>query len=261
MNHLEEVLRESIIEGQPRTHRPWTKILLVVEGIYSMEGEIVPLPKVVELKKKYKAYLYLDEAHSIGALGERGGGVCQYWGIPTSEVDIMMGTFTKSFGAIGGYIAGSKALVSYVRRTSFSSLYDTHLSTPCAQQILSALKVILGEDGTQEGQRRLRSLKENSNFFRQGLQDLGFVLLGDKDSPVIPCWCVQQKIAYFSRLCLERGIAVVVVGFPATSIVMSRSRFCVSAAHDKADLQKALEVLNEVGDLALLKYGKNNYHI
>ncbi|NXK72459.1 SPTC2 palmitoyltransferase, partial [Amazona guildingii] len=96
------------VHGQPRTRRPWKKILILVEGIYSMEGSIVRLPEVIALKKKYKSYLYLDEAHSIGALGPSGRGVVDYFGLNPEDVDIMMGTFTKSFGAAGGYIGGKK---------------------------------------------------------------------------------------------------------------------------------------------------------
>ncbi|RKP11897.1 pyridoxal phosphate-dependent transferase, partial [Piptocephalis cylindrospora] len=100
---LERVLRNCIAEGQLRTHRPWRKILVVVEGLYSMEGDFCDLPGIVALKDKYKFYLYLDEAHSIGAMGPSGRGMCDYFGIPPSKVDILMGTFTKSFGAAGGY--------------------------------------------------------------------------------------------------------------------------------------------------------------
>lgn len=110
MNHLENVLQIAIIKGQPnlKTHTPWKKIFIVVEGVYSMEGTIVNLPKVIELKKKYKAYLYLDEAHSIGALGPHGRGVIDYYNCNSRDIDVLMGTFTKSFGSAGGYIAGSK---------------------------------------------------------------------------------------------------------------------------------------------------------
>ena len=87
---------------KPRTGRPWRKILIVVEGIYSMEGEMVRLSEIVRLKKKYGAYLYLDEAHSIGALGATGRGVCEQQGVSPRDVDVMMGTFTKSFGSCGG---------------------------------------------------------------------------------------------------------------------------------------------------------------
>jgi serine palmitoyltransferase len=111
MENLESILRHAIIHGDVRTRRPWKKIFIVVEGIYSMEGTIVPLPEIVALKKKYGAYLYLDEAHSVGAMGPRGRGVVDYYGLNPSDVDILMGTFTKSFGSAGGYIAGSKKLV------------------------------------------------------------------------------------------------------------------------------------------------------
>jgi serine palmitoyltransferase len=116
--HLERVLRAAVAEGQPRTHRPWSKILIVVEGIYSMEGEICRLPEIVAIKKKYRAYLYLDEAHSIGALGAGGRGVCEHLGVDPADVDIMMGTFTKAFGSCGGYIAGDEHLVQYLRTLS-----------------------------------------------------------------------------------------------------------------------------------------------
>ncbi|OBS58944.1 hypothetical protein A6R68_09931, partial [Neotoma lepida] len=103
---LEKLLREAIINGQPRTGRAWRKILILVEGVYSMEGSIVNLPQIVALKKKYKAYLYMDEAHSIGATGSSGQGIREFFGLAPEDVDVYMGTFTKSFAASGGYIAG-----------------------------------------------------------------------------------------------------------------------------------------------------------
>lgn len=108
MAHLEKQLQDAIIKGQPKTGAPWKKILIIAEGVYSMEGSIVNLPEIVALKKKYKAYLYLDEAHSIGAMGPRGRGVVDYYGVDPNDIDILMGTFTKSFASSGGYIAGSK---------------------------------------------------------------------------------------------------------------------------------------------------------
>ncbi|XP_041108862.1 serine palmitoyltransferase 3 isoform X2 [Polyodon spathula] len=148
LQSLEKLLRDAIVHGQPRTHRPWKKILILVEGIYSMEGSVVRLPEIVALKKKYKAYLYLDEAHSIGAVGQTGRGVTEYFGLDPSDVDVMMGTFTKSFGAAGGYIAGKKELVDFLRTHSHSSVYATSMSPPVAKQILRVLKCIMGQDGT-----------------------------------------------------------------------------------------------------------------
>lgn len=110
-----------------------------------MEGSIINLPEVIALKKKYKAYLYLDEAHSIGALGSNGGGVVEYFGVNPRDIDIAMGTFTKSFGSAGGYLAGSKNLIDYIRCTSHSAVYGGCMPAPVTQQILSVMRIIMGK--------------------------------------------------------------------------------------------------------------------
>lgn len=183
---LEKKLKESIVYGQPRTSRPWKKILIVVEGVYSMEGSIVNLPKIIELKKKYRAYLYLDEAHSIGAIGPHGKGVVDYWGCDHKDVDILMGTFTKSFGSCGGYIAGTKQLINHIRTHSYANCYASSMSAPVAEQIITSLKIISGEDGTDEGKKRIAQLAWNSHYFRENLLKMGFIVYGNNDSPVVP---------------------------------------------------------------------------
>uniref|UniRef100_A0A674NGK5 serine C-palmitoyltransferase n=1 Tax=Takifugu rubripes TaxID=31033 RepID=A0A674NGK5_TAKRU len=258
MQNLEKLLREAIVHGQPRTHRPWKKILIVVEGIYSMEGSIVRLPEVIALKKRYRAYVYLDEAHSIGALGSRGRGVVDYFGLDPCDVDVMMGTFTKSFGAAGGYIAGKRELIEYLRTHSHSVVYATSMSPPVVEQIIASMKCIMGEDGTTVGQERIRQLAENTVYFRKRLREMGFTVYGNQDSPVIPMMLyMPSKIGAFGREMLKRNIGVVVVGFPATPIIESRVRFCISAAHTKHLLDKALSVISEVGDLLQLKYSRH----
>ncbi|KAL4656286.1 serine palmitoyltransferase 2-like [Arapaima gigas] len=257
MQSLEKLLREAIVHGQPRTRRPWRKILILVEGIYSMEGSIVRLPEVIALKKKYKAYLYLDEAHSIGALGPWGRGVVDYFGLNPSDVDVMMGTFTKSFGAAGGYIGGKKVLIDYLRTHSHSAVYATSMSPPVVEQIITSMKCIMGEDGTTVGRERVQQLAANTSYFRRHLQDMGFIIYGNHDSPVVPLMLyMPAKIGAFGREMLQRNIAVVVVGFPATPIIESRARFCVSAAHTRAMLDMALSTISEVGDLLQLKYSR-----
>jgi serine palmitoyltransferase len=192
---LETLLRESIINGQDRTHRPWRKILIIVEGVYSMEGTIVRLPEVISLKKKYKAYLYLDEAHSIGAVGPTGRGVVDYWGCDPNDIDILMGTFTKSFGSCGGYIAGHRRLINHIRMNSYANCYASSMSPPIAQQIISSLRVISGEDGSGEGQRRIQQLAWNTHYFRERLIQMGFIVYGNNDSPVVPLMlCMPIKI-------------------------------------------------------------------
>lgn len=257
MQSLEKMLREAICSGQPRNHRPWKKILIMVEGIYSMEGSVVRLPEIIALKKKYKAYLYLDEAHSIGAVGPTGRGVTELFNVNTADVDIMMGTFTKSFGASGGYIAGKKVLVDYLRRHSHSAVYATAMSPPVTEQVIRAMKCIMGKDGGDEGMRRVRQLAENTRYFRARLKEMGFIIYGNDDSPVVPILLYMPgKVVAFAREMLERRIGVVVVGFPATPITEARARFCLSAAHTRDMLDKVLHHLNEVGDLLCLKFSR-----
>jgi serine palmitoyltransferase len=223
-----------------------------------MEGEICNLPEFVEIKRKYKAYLYVDEAHSIGAIGQTGRGVCDYCGVDPSNVDILMGTFTKSFGSCGGYVAGSRAFIKYLRHTAYGSLYAETMSPAAVQQALTALQTINGERGGDEGKKRILQLRDNSIFFRTQLKEMGFHVIGNLDSPVIPMIVYNPaKITAFSRECLERGLAIVAVGFPATPLISARARFCLSASHTRKDLENALRTISELGDLLLLKYKRS----
>ncbi|KAL7494741.1 hypothetical protein ACHAWT_006968 [Skeletonema menzelii] len=257
---LELTLREAIVYGQPRTRRPWNRILVVVEGIYSMEGEYCDLRNIVSVSKKYGAYVYLDEAHSIGAMGPSGRGCCEYTGVDPSEVDILMGTFTKSFGGMGGYVAADKRVVDMLRKECAGSAYHNSLSPVVCQQIISSFQVIMGQDGTNIGKRKLNALRDNSNYFRMRLTDMGLHVLGHFDSPIMPVMLYNPtKIAAFSRECLKRGLAVVVVGFPAVPILMSRARFCISAGHTRDELDRALKELDEIADLLKLRYARSTF--
>ena len=255
MRDLERILREAISQGQPRTHRPWKKILLVVEGLYSMEGSMVNLPGIVALKKKYKFHLFVDEAHSIGALGPRGRGVCDYFGIDPKEVDVLMGTLTKSFGANGGYIAADKCMIDKLRLTNAGAVYGEVPAPAVLTQISSALRIIAGEFVPGQGEERLQRLAFNSRYLRLGLKRLGFIVYGHDDSPIIPVLLYNPaKMPAFSHEMLKRKISVVVVGYPATPLISSRARFCVSAAHTKDDLDRLLEACDEIGSLLQLKF-------
>ena len=220
---LERLLRFEIAQGQPRTHRPWKKILVVVEGLYSMEGTMCNLPALVGLKKRYKFYLFVDEAHSIGALGPTGRGVCDYFGVPPSEVDVLMGTLTKSFGATGGYVAGPKEWITKLRLHNAGSIYEESMSPVVVQQIWTSLRCIMGDEGGEDGQERLQRLAFNSRYLRLGLKRLGFIVYGHDDSPIIPLLLYNPaKMPAFSHEMLRRKIAVVIVGYPATPLVQSR---------------------------------------
>lgn len=118
----------------------------------------------------------------------------------------------------------------------------------------------MGLDGTDIGKEKLRALKDNSNYFRMRLNDMGLHVLGHYDSPIMPVMLYNPtKIAAFSRECLKRGLAVVVVGFPAVPILMSRARFCISAGHTRPELDEALEQIDEIADLLKLRYGRSTF--
>lgn len=244
---LEEHLRQATQKGQPNG-LPWRKIFIVVEGIYSMEGDFCRLREIVSLKNRYNAYLYLDEAHSIGAVGPTGRGVTELFGVPTSEVDVMMGTFTKSFGSAGGYVAASSAVINVLRQTAPGSVFGSAMPPPCAAQALAAFRCISGAIGGTIGKEKLVSIRKNANFFRKRLQQEGFTVLGDVDSPIIPVLLFHpEKIATFSRKCIEVGIAVVVVGYPAVPVLSERVRFCMSAAHTLEQLEDVAVQLATIG--------------
>lgn len=323
MSSLESLLREVISQGQPKTHRPWKKILVIVEGLYSMEGTLVNLPRIVELKQKYKVCaavsvlyyvvdisfkfcLFVDEAHSIGALGPHGRGVTDYFNIPPRSIDVLMGTFTKSFGAAGGYIAGSKVLIDALRLRGHSGPYAEAMTPPVLTQVVSSMASIMGvapssqltksalalspaasmdtlKDGAEElpgmappsmlptwmnlhpaladgseARMRIRRLAFNSRYLHQGLKKLGFITYGHPFSPIVPLLIFNPgKMSMFSRMMRSRStpIVVVVVAYPATPLVASRVRFCVSAAHTKEDIDMVLRACDEVGGILDLKHG------
>ena len=119
-----------------------------------------------------------------------------------------MGTFTKSFSAAGGYIASSKDVIDTLRMNSFASASDISMPPPVAQQVISSLKIIMGKDGTDEGQKRLASLRRNTTYFRTKLQEYGFIIIGHPDSPVIPLMIIHPcKMPIFSRMCLEKNVS------------------------------------------------------
>ncbi|CAJ0933666.1 unnamed protein product, partial [Mesorhabditis belari] len=249
MKSLEKTLRDVIAYGNPKTDKPYTKILIIVEGIYSMEGSIANLPEIIRLKKKYGAYLYLDEAHSIGAMGRSGRGIVEYWGCNPKDVDILMGTFSKSFGAVGGYIAGSKKIIDHLRVSSPTGCYSTPISPALVEQIYTSMSIIMGLDGTKDGESRIERLARNSRYFRLRLKQLGYIVYGSDDSPVVPVILYAPTVCgYYGREMLVRGVGTVVVSHPATDMTEGRIRFCVSNAHTKEQLDVVLRAMEELGE-------------
>jgi len=252
----------------------------------------------------FQFYVFVDEAHSIGALGAHGRGVADYFGIDPRSIDILMGTFTKSFGAAGGYIAGNRALINRLRIRGHSGPYVESMSPAVVMQIVAAMGSIMGvqsppalshstsststlrlQNGSEaeykpgplssaslpswvnlspalasgvEGRDRLRRLAFNSRYLHFGLRKLGFITYGHSASPIVPLLLFNPgKMNMFHYMMKDRQtpIVVVVVAYPATALVTSRVRFCVSAAHTKEDIDTVLRACDEVGDVLDLKLG------
>ncbi|KAG1743721.1 pyridoxal phosphate-dependent transferase [Suillus paluster] len=186
MSSFESLLREVISQGQPKTHRPWRKILVIVEGLYSMEGTLVNLPRIVELKKKYKFYLYVDEAHSIGSLGPHGRGVTDYFNIPPRSIDVLMGTFTKSFGAAGGYIAGPKGVIDALRLRGHSGPYAEAMAPPVLTQIVASMASIMGVAPASQSSKSALTLSPASSIVT--LKDGAEEHPGRAPASMLPTW-------------------------------------------------------------------------
>lgn len=251
IKELEMILEDAIVHGQSNG-APWKKILIVVEGVFSMEGSFVPLPEILHLKKKYGAYIYLDEAHSVGAVGPRGRGITDYYGIDPNDIDILMGTFTKSFASAGGYIAGSKKLINYLRVNSYTHCYATSMSPSVTQKILTSMKIIIG---TNDGQLRIGQLKRNTRYFRRRLAQIGVIVYGHKDSPVVPVLAFNySKCLFFNTSLAKKNIAVVGVVFPIIDMFKTRIRFCLSSDHTKDQLDLVLSAIEKVAKATGLKH-------
>ncbi|CAL2042623.1 CBN-SPTL-3 protein [Caenorhabditis brenneri] len=252
----EKKLRDALCGVSPKTGKKYNKVLIIIEGIYSMEGTIVDLPSFIAIKKKYNCYLFLDEAHSIGAVGPTGRGVAEYWGCNPKDIDIMMGTLTKSFASAGGYMGGSKKVIDHIRRYSAGTVYGVTMSPPLIAQVETAVTIMCGKDGTDIGRQKAIQLLENSRYFRKELRKRGFLVYGNDDSPVVPLMTFYiTKVVEFSRRMLKHNIGIVAVGYPATPLLEARVRFCLSADHTREHLDYILEALEQVGEETNTFYG------
>ncbi|XP_063381284.1 serine palmitoyltransferase 3-like [Cydia fagiglandana] len=218
MRHLEQLARQARAEGR------WEKIVVVMEGVYSMEGSIGMLPAAIALKKQLDLHIYIDEAHSIG-LGPRGRGVTDMYGVNPRDVDVLMGTFTKSFVGMGGYIAGSTALVNRVRAHGHAHAYAQSMPPPVVAQVLSALHDLRAPSG----QARAAALRDNTRYFRERLRAMGVVIYGHPQSPVVPMmvYSLSKMVACVKQLTAAE-VASVGVCFPATPLYQARMRSVLS---------------------------------
>jgi 8-amino-7-oxononanoate synthase len=218
----------------------YRRVLVVVEGVYSMDGDIANLTKFVEVKKRHKALLMIDEAHSIGVLGATGRGSAEYFGVPRGDVDIWMGTLSKSLGSCGGYIAGCKPLVDYLRYTLPGFVFAAAMSPPAAGAALASLQLLEAEPD------RVARLRENSRLFLELAKANGMNTGVSKDSPVVPIilgnsiHCLQLSQAMFAR-----GVNVQPILHPAVEESASRLRFFITACHSEEQIRRTIAIMAE----------------
>ena len=226
----------SSLENLLQKYSSKRKVLVISEGIFSMDGDLCDLPKLVALKKKYKSYLMIDEAHSLGVLGKHGRGVDNHFNICPTDVDVFVGSFSKGIPANGGFVAGSKALIILMQHASTPYIFSAAQSPATVASIIEAIKVMETEP------ERLEKLWFNYQFFKSGLKELGYNT-GPSMSPIIPIILGSDESALeLSRKLFDEGILATAVIFPAVPKTQARLRLCITAAQDKCFLEQCLEV-------------------
>jgi len=238
MHSLENRLREA-------SHCP--QKLVAVDAVFSMEGDIVNLPEVSALCKKYGAYLMVDEAHSIGVLGKNGTGIEEHFGLPDDTIDVKMGTLSKAIPSSGGYIAGSGNLCTFIKHAARGFVYSGAPSAASAAAAIAAIGLIRQESW------RLRNLRENTLFLKSKLFGAGFDL-GVTQTPILPVMCRDtQKAAHLARHCQKNGIYIHAIYHPTVPKGKARLRAAVLACHSIGDLDYcARTIIQGAKDLGIL---------
>ncbi|MEB3213590.1 MAG: aminotransferase class I/II-fold pyridoxal phosphate-dependent enzyme, partial [Leptolyngbyaceae bacterium] len=218
-------------------HR-YEKVLVAIEGVYSTDGDLAPLPEMVQVKAKHKAFLLVDEAHSIGVLGPRGRGIGEHFGIAAQEVDLWMGTLSKSFASCGGYIAGCAALVEYLKYSAPGFVFSVGMSPANAAAALASLRIIEAEP------ERVTQMQGRSHQFLTQAKAAGLNTGTSHDSPVIPIIVGEpHKAVQLSHVLLQQGINVQPMVYPSVPYNSARLRFFLSCLHTDEQIQKTIRVL------------------
>lgn len=233
---LEQILRE-------RRHE-FEKVLILAEGIYSADGDIAPIPAMIELKKRYKTFLMVDEAHSIGVLGAHGRGIAEHFDINPSDVDLWMGTLSKSFSSCGGYIAASKPLVEYLKYTSPGFVYSVGITPSNAAAALESLKVLRAQP------ERVAQLHERTKLFVTLARERGIDIGGSHGSPIVPVIVGDPfKAVRLSKALSKRGVNAQPMIYPSVPYDAARIRFFISCTHTEEQIRKTVDALAAEMDL------------
>jgi 8-amino-7-oxononanoate synthase len=228
---------ETVLQRQRQQYR---RVLIVIEGIYSADGDIPHLPDFIALKQRYKTFLMVDEAHSIGVLGEHGHGISEYFDIDPTDVDVWMGTLSKSFASCGGYIAGRKTLIDYLKCTAPGFVYSIGMSPANTAAALAALKQLSAEP------ERVTQLHQRSQFFLELAQSRGLNTGMSHQSAIVPIIVGDTlKALQLSEILFEKGINVQPMTYPVVPKNTDRLRFFISCLHTEEQLQATVLALTE----------------
>jgi len=228
------------LERELRRAEPRRRVLIVVEGLYSMDGDICSLPEIVELKERYGAFLMVDEAHSFGTLGASGRGVDEHHGVPADSVDLWMGSLSKALPSSGGYLAGARRLVSYLEHGAAPFMFSAALCPAAAGAALGGLEILAREP------ERAAAARSHGAFLRRGLREMGFDT-GRSEGPIVPVILEHQgRALQVARALRERGVLASAIIHPAVPRGQARLRLCATAAHTLGDLEEGLAALGGV---------------
>ncbi|MBE9469435.1 MAG: pyridoxal phosphate-dependent aminotransferase family protein [Bacteroidetes bacterium] len=212
---------------------------IITDGIFSMDGDIANLPEIVKLAKKYSATVMVDDAHSIGVIGENGSGSASHFGI-TDDVDLIMGTFSKSFASLGGFVAGNKEEISYIKHHARSLIFSASITPASTASTLAALEIMKNEP------ERIQKLWDNTNYMLSKLKTYGFDT-GNSVTPIIPVYVRNDLKAFkFTKLLFDEGVFVSPVVSPAVKSSDSLIRLSLMATHTKEQIDIAAEKFYKV---------------
>jgi len=214
--------------------------LIITDGVFSMEGDIAPLPEIVNIAEKYEAITMVDDAHGEGVLGRGGRGIVDHFNLH-GKVDIEVGTMSKAFGVVGGYIAGSKRLTDYLAQKGRPFLFSSAVTSADVSACIAAVETLTASDIL------VKKLWENTEFFQDKMRQVGFNL-GKTKTPITPVMIGDANLAKdFSQKLFEAGIFAQAIGYPTVPMGKARIRVMLSATHNKEDLTFAVESFEKIG--------------
>jgi len=234
MEDLERVLREAKAKGT------YKKILIITDGVFSMDGDIAPLDRIHELARQYGAYIYVDDAHGDGVLGDHGRGIVSHFKLER-KIEVDMGTFSKGFGVVGGSVAGSQHLYDFLQNKARSWLLSGSAPPATVAACTASLELLERDDSL------VRKLWDNTKYYKGELAALGFNT-GESETPITPIMLGESKLAQdFAAEIFNEGVFALPIVFPMVGQGKARIRTMVTAAHTKEDLNDALRIFEKVG--------------